>query len=259
MKYILVILLSIFLNNVFAQQEYKNILVEYNYDNGYFLNKETLIANTKKAIKSTGKLSVVNENNIVRDDENGEYHLIQKNVDVQNKEIFSTLNSNIIKIKMPFKKNKIFFVKDSITKFNWKLISNESIKIMGYTCEKATLNFRGRDYIAFYTTELPISFGPWKFKGLPGLILNIFSTTGINRIGWKVKKIKYPFEKLTDLNWNKKLDNKLISLKKYIEILTEEIEKKGQIITTRISKGVKIKKSKINRQGNELIYEWEEK
>lgn len=37
--------------------------------------------------------------------------------------------------------------------------------------DKATCRFRGRDYEAWYTPEIPRSEGPWKLQGLPGLIL----------------------------------------------------------------------------------------
>ncbi|MCY1635974.1 GLPGLI family protein, partial [Marinifilum sp. D737] len=40
-------------------------------------------------------------------------------------------------------------------------------------CKMATCNFAGRNYQAWYTIEIPISDGPYKFKGLPGLIVRI--------------------------------------------------------------------------------------
>lgn len=52
----------------------------------------------------------------------------------------------------------------------------ESKKILGYDCKKAITKFRGRDYVAFYCPSIPISNGPYKFQGLPGLILEVFST-----------------------------------------------------------------------------------
>ena len=58
---------------------------------------------------------------------------------------------------------------------NWKIDRSVSIKIMGYDCYKATGNFRGRNYTSYYTPKIPISDGPFKFSGLPGLILKISS------------------------------------------------------------------------------------
>jgi len=68
------------------------------------------------------------------------------------------------------------YVEDKIP-FNWTVLS-ERKKVLTYDCQKATCTFRGRDYIAWFTTEIPISEGPYKFAGLPGLILQIYDTKG---------------------------------------------------------------------------------
>ncbi|PNP94704.1 hypothetical protein BFS16_07440 [Hoylesella timonensis] len=60
--------------------------------------------------------------------------------------------------------------------FNWQL-DIEKKKILGYTCQKAKCSFRGRNYVAWFTSEIPISEGPYKFSGLPGLILQIHDET----------------------------------------------------------------------------------
>ncbi|WP_265427951.1 GLPGLI family protein [Chryseobacterium sp. YIM B08800] len=57
--------------------------------------------------------------------------------------------------------------------FNWK-ISTESKEILGYKVYLATTTYAGRDYEAYYTPEIPVQDGPYKFFGLPGLILEIF-------------------------------------------------------------------------------------
>ena len=57
-------------------------------------------------------------------------------------------------------------------KQDW-LIKNETMTIVGYGCQKATCIFRGRNYTAWCTVDIPISQGPWKFSGLPGLILKV--------------------------------------------------------------------------------------
>jgi len=61
---------------------------------------------------------------------------------------------------------------------DWTL-HNETITIIGYLCRKATCRFRGRDYVAWYAPDIPHSNGPWKFGGLPGLILKVHDTDNL--------------------------------------------------------------------------------
>lgn len=86
------------------------------------------------------------------------------------------------------KKNKIIyyqdniltkqvFVKDSINEMYWEITNNEK-NILDFVCKEAKTTFRGREYIAYYTEDIALSNGPWKFGGLPGLILEIKSTDG---------------------------------------------------------------------------------
>jgi GLPGLI family protein len=56
---------------------------------------------------------------------------------------------------------------------NWKT-ENGTLTVAGYNCRKATCDFRGRHYTAWYTTDIPAGNGPWKFGGLPGLILKVY-------------------------------------------------------------------------------------
>lgn len=56
--------------------------------------------------------------------------------------------------------------------FDWT-ITNESNTIAGYKCQKATTKFGGRIFEAWFTREIPIAEGPYKFYGLPGLIIKV--------------------------------------------------------------------------------------
>lgn len=61
-----------------------------------------------------------------------------------------------------------FLIKDTLTKFNWKL-SNEEQEINGYKCKKAIAG----QTTAWYCPEIPINDGPYIFWGLPGLIIKL--------------------------------------------------------------------------------------
>ena len=55
---------------------------------------------------------------------------------------------------------------------DWAL-ERDTLTVCGYSCKKATTTYFGRNYTAWYAPEIPISDGPWKFFGLPGLILKV--------------------------------------------------------------------------------------
>ena len=46
--------------------------------------------------------------------------------------------------------------------------------ILGHKCQKATCRWRGREFVAWFATDIPIRRGPWLFGGLPGLILKVY-------------------------------------------------------------------------------------
>jgi GLPGLI family protein len=66
----------------------------------------------------------------------------------------------------------VFRYTEAIPNLSWE-IHKENKKILHYTCQRATAKFRGREYEAWFTPEIPLREGPYKFGGLPGLILEI--------------------------------------------------------------------------------------
>ncbi|HAJ99377.1 MAG TPA: hypothetical protein DCM62_05065 [Bacteroidales bacterium] len=55
-------------------------------------------------------------------------------------------------------------------------LTEETGEILGYSMQKATTQFGGRKWEAWFTQEIPHGDGPYKFSGLPGLILKIQDT-----------------------------------------------------------------------------------
>lgn len=66
----------------------------------------------------------------------------------------------------------LYVSKEKKIDFNWRIKSEEK-KINGILCQKAITTFAGRNYTAWFTNEIPISNGPYKFGGLPGMIIEI--------------------------------------------------------------------------------------
>ena len=72
---------------------------------------------------------------------------------------------------------------------NWT-ISTEKKKIGEFQTQKATTHFAGRNWIAWFTADVPIQDGPYKFSGLPGLIVEIADEKNSHKIELKgLKKI----------------------------------------------------------------------
>ncbi len=64
-----------------------------------------------------------------------------------------------------------YLITEDITIPDWTMYEDSTITVLGMECKKATTNFRGRYWEVWYTEDIPISQGPWKLCGLPGMIL----------------------------------------------------------------------------------------
>ena len=59
----------------------------------------------------------------------------------------------------------------------WTILPDSTADIMGYTCQLAITHFKGRQWYAWYTEDIPLDAGPWKLRGLPGLILKAYDSS----------------------------------------------------------------------------------
>ena len=65
-----------------------------------------------------------------------------------------------------------YFSYSETSPVKWK-IEKETSKMATYAVQKATASYGGREWTAWFTTQIPISDGPYKFSGLPGLIIKM--------------------------------------------------------------------------------------
>ena len=61
-------------------------------------------------------------------------------------------------------------------KLPWKLVS-EFKTILDHKVQKATVSYGGRHWTAWFAKDIPFQDGPYKFYGLPGLILELEDDT----------------------------------------------------------------------------------
>lgn len=67
-------------------------------------------------------------------------------------------------------------------------IGDSTKTVLGYECIQADTDYHGRHWTAWFTLDIPIQDGPWKFHGLPGLILEVKTDGG--RYGYVADGIK---------------------------------------------------------------------
>ena len=102
------------------------------------------------------------------------------------------------------------FMYEDTTKLQWELV-DEKKQIAGFSCQKAQTFAFGRKFVAWFTTEIPISDGPYKFRGLPGLIVELYDD-----------KKYFVFSLIRHL----KNDNE-------VSIILPELRTRGLVITTK--------------------------
>lgn len=65
------------------------------------------------------------------------------------------------------------------------VIADSVANINGYDCILATCSYHGRDWSVWFSTDLPWQDGPWKFCGLPGLVVSASDAEGLYRFDLK--------------------------------------------------------------------------
>jgi GLPGLI family protein len=183
MRKIAIIALALFVQNVFAQANRFVYQVTMKSDAG---DKNDIKTENAYLDISQDKSLFYSENRVKRDS------ILQKTFQSGgaisfNRDQMEGLRSNInYSVEKDKKDQKIYF-KDRLGRdmysyeedrpLNWK-ISSETMKVGEYKVQKAETDFAGRKWTAWFTTDLPYQDGPYKFSGLPGLIIKVEDANG---------------------------------------------------------------------------------
>lgn len=236
MRYLYILLV---VGNLFAQQKNKTaIQVQYFETIKY---RPTIVNNYDGVLLIQNELSYytskfINTEKITKVDDFSDEEIIVDNKQVNyTNEIFTNTTSNELTENLyeGVVLKKSYSVYENLPKMKWLFLKGDK-KFNNLNCKKAQTTFRGRTYIAWYTLEIPVSIGPWKFNGLPGLILSIEDSEKVYK--WEIKKINYPYkEKKLNLaeNFSKRFKNKKVSFKEYDKIYVNAIKDKISMITAR--------------------------
>ncbi|WP_116788958.1 GLPGLI family protein [Flavobacterium psychrotrophum] len=232
-RYLLIVLL--YTINVFSQAgtSYK---VEYNYKNiglneneklELRLNKSDAISYFPGVQKSLDTVMVDQEENISfsvkpNDSIGRQYYFNGKTKQIVFRE-FVGISGKFLPV----------IVDEKIPNFNWQL--KDDVKLINkMTCNKAIGKFRGRTYEVWYTKEIPTAFGPWKFNGLPGLVLEAKSTD--NNIFIQVAKIST----LTASVIKEPAKGKKITLDQYVTYKNNEVNDFIDRLKAKLPRGAQI-------------------
>lgn len=75
-------------------------------------------------------------------------------------------------------RKKTYSYSETMPSFEWK-ITGKTTQVLGYECNEAVTDFRGRLWHVWFTYAIPLRYGPWKLGGLPGLILKAEDADGL--------------------------------------------------------------------------------
>ncbi len=121
---------------------------------------------------------------------------------------------------------KTYIVEDSLRAPDWKIL-NDLKDVAGHICMKASWEdtVKQQKVIAWFAMDIPVSAGPERFFGLPGLILEV----DINDGGMLLSADKIDLKKLgAELDLPKKLKGKKISEAEYIALLQKFMDERRE-------------------------------
>ncbi|MBZ9779525.1 GLPGLI family protein [Psychroflexus sp. CAK8W] len=243
-----------------GQDKSSKIYVEYAVNKGSINSTEYLIANTNNALYTTDFIEVKNDKTIESED-GDDYRINPEIVKVNAMKYYSQLDSPYLYFVSQSKNSENTIVAvDSLPKLQWELSPNKTKEINTFTCFEAKTTFRGSKIVAYYAPGIPAGFGPFKLKGLPGLILEAYNEYSGLKYHWKAIKIISPFNQKLNLKFSEELyDSPLVTYRSIVEKFDNKLKQMDERMKARVSRGGSITLNKTERVSLEKIYEWEEK
>lgn len=146
-----------------------------------------------------------------------------------------------------------YFVITSTDKMNWKL-EKETKQAGKFTLHKATTDFGGRQWTAWFAPEFPFQEGPYKFRGLPGLILEIYDSENVFHYTFiESKNLAKTFDTsdFLETHYGKKPIN--VSLKQYQKVELDSYNNVIEELNQLREKGVDIASDKEINSKEDII------
>ncbi|MEJ5993687.1 GLPGLI family protein [Pedobacter sp. Du54] len=227
MKLFVMLIAAFFYNQYCWAQNYK---VEYiqvlNLNANPDTNLAILLFNRQESVYTYGK-NHETENRLgdmfTGDDNTKKWHV--KLRDPKGFAYYSDLKTKV------FTNRELLFTKpviviDSMIRIEWHVDTISIKKIGDLICKKAVGEFRGRTYEVWFSEEIPVSFGPWKLWGLPGLIVEVRDFYN-DVIDIRLKSIKQ-----TDLSIVKPSGDEELTQFTYVLLFKQKLENLAKFLKT---------------------------
>lgn len=190
-----------------------------------YVNKMTLLANSSESkyfndislwtdsLESTpqgkAKLNeILQDNCLVKDSDGNEYWDLTigpvKNIYTY---IFNNLTDETLSHYDQWG-DELMYYTEPYTDIQWTLAPDSVLSIIGYECQMAEADYHGRHWKAWFSTDLPLPFGPWKLRALPGLIMKAEADGGFAFIATGVQTTDRIISPMYSSNDYKKTERK---------------------------------------------------
>ena len=107
--------------------------------------------------------------------------------------VFKTFDNQSLRVYQDSNEEYIYY-DEPFDEMKWELVGDSTKTVLNYECMMAETDYHGRHWTVWFTPEIPVQDGPWKFEGLPGMILMASDSTGDHSI--VVTGIEYTTEPL---------------------------------------------------------------
>ncbi len=254
----IIILFCILITQLLYSQDRTTIIASYTYVNkglNEVSKAELYIQGSESLTVFYKEDSISNKNKF---DDNETFNINIDGNDKIGKKVYKNLNKKKIIFRDVYSKEgklRPCIVEEKLPNFVWNFGYGVEVRKIGrYVCNLAKLKFRGREYKVWYTTKIPIAHGPWKFYGLPGLIVEVKSKDG--NIHFLLNSIK---ESKSILNSSiiKPNNGDKILFNEYITYKNEAVNDFIKRLYSKLPRGAKIKVSTKGNYNIEKIFEKE--
>ncbi len=262
-------LLSLLLSHVQAQQVEADLFVSYKYHHQFDLTTDAktdsvvLFADIDHQLAWYQNVSYDHKKATkaeVKDGDNGfVIHNKVKLSDETGTPLFTDLQNNRIqerKITMVDGKKQAFIVSDKARNIRWSL--KEEFKEIGgrFYCQKAVGVLRGRTYTAWFDRSIPVSIGPWKLHGLPGLLVEAVDEKG--QVAFTLSSVSYPCTIQKTIS--PPLNGASVSLEEFVDIEKNVAEGYIKYLKSKMPRGAVTRITSVSKTpGLEVDYSFDEK